>query len=144
MTDEVVDRRVADLKTGSLRTVTPLVVGLVISQAAKYGLKVDDATASTLIGLSSSFAYYLGARVLELWKNSRWGKLLGSAKVPVYTETPAIITDKSGTSVVPEPELNDPKPEQTDNSPRDVDGEQEVSQDPDVAYVDDVSYDKEA
>lgn len=146
MPEEVTDRRLDDLKTGSLRTAVPFVVGLLTSLAARNGLDVDDPTINSLIGLAGGFVYYLIARVLELFKNSKWGKLLGSAKTPVYAELPAEVTDASGQTTVteapedevldsePDPVENDAVPEQTDNTPREVDGPQDISQDPTIEY----------
>ena len=76
----------SDFITSQIRTVSPIVVGGLISWLATLGLELDAETQSGLVialtGILQA-AYYLIVRLLE----RRWpkvGVLLGSAKKPAY------------------------------------------------------------
>lgn len=71
-----------------VRTLVPILVGVIVSVAAKLNVDLDAGTAETLVnGLISaaiSLLYYVIARVLELFQSSKFGWLLGFAKAPAY------------------------------------------------------------
>ncbi|MFD7990727.1 hypothetical protein [Streptomyces mexicanus] len=77
-----------------MRTVVPIVAGLLISLAAKVGLDLDDATATTYTTAAITAAYYALWRALEElagrigWEPLRTlaGVLLGWAKPPQYEQ----------------------------------------------------------
>lgn len=66
-----------------IRTVVPVVVGVVLGQAAKIGLNLDEGAVTELVTVAITTAYYAIIRVLE----TRWpglGVLLGYARAPHY------------------------------------------------------------
>lgn len=69
-----------------IRTWSPLVVGLVVSWLASFGVQLDGSAEAALAAGITALAgglWYAGVRALE----SRWpwlGLLLGAAKAPVY------------------------------------------------------------
>lgn len=71
-----------------IRTITPVVIGLILAGLAKLGLGVDEAASTALnAGLDAFFigGYYAAAR----WLEARWpslGLLLGSTSQPTYAE----------------------------------------------------------
>lgn len=72
-----------------VRTWTPIAVGSVLSWlAVKYGIAVPESISNEVaVGLTAAIIglYYAAVRALE----KRWpafGKLLGSAKKPLYVE----------------------------------------------------------
>lgn len=83
-----------------IRTVVPLAVGLLLTQAAKHlGVKIDEGLTTEVVTVVVSAAYYALARVLE--ENvSRWfGLLLGKRGAPTY-KAPAAPSDESPTGAV--------------------------------------------
>jgi hypothetical protein len=79
----------SDLGTSVVRTIVPIVVGLVVALAAKAGLHLTSASVTPIIASGVGAAYYAAVRLLE----QKWpalGVLLGSATQPVYVPaTPA-------------------------------------------------------
>lgn len=75
-----------DLVSSFVRTLVPLVVGWVVSVAARHGWSINDDQAASAITALSAYAYYVLVRLLETRANSKAGWLLGVAKQPVYTE----------------------------------------------------------
>lgn len=78
-----------------VRTVVPLLVGLIVAGLTKIGLPVDDQDVASIVnGVVSAgvaLGYYLIARVLEVFASSKFGWLLGYAKAPVYSADAAIV-----------------------------------------------------
>jgi hypothetical protein len=69
-----------------IRTAVPLVVGLLVSLAARSGLDLDDGLLQAVTGLVSLIVgtgYYAIVRELER-RNPSLGWLLGSPHAPVY------------------------------------------------------------
>lgn len=72
-----------------VRTVSPIVVGAVISWAVTAGITLDDqfevALTAALTGVFSG-AYYVVIRLFEVYVSPKFGWLLGLAKEPVYAK----------------------------------------------------------
>lgn len=80
--------------TSLVRTITPVVVGAVVSFFTSRGIEVDpelQTNLTLLIALAATVLYYLTVRLLETYVTPKLGWLLGVAKSPaVYTaESPA-------------------------------------------------------
>lgn len=80
--------------TSLVRTITPVVVGAVVSFFTSRGIDVDpelETNLALLIALAATVLYYLIVRLLETYVTPKLGWLLGVAKSPaVYTaESPA-------------------------------------------------------
>jgi len=81
-----------NLFVSTMRTLVPIVAGLVLSLAGRLGIPVDSETASLLVFAGLSAAYYLAFRGLEaLAERMAWqplqtfaGILLGWARPPQY------------------------------------------------------------
>jgi len=77
-----------------MRTLVPLVAGLLLGQAARLGLDLDDATVTASVTAGLTAAYYALWRALEDlagrigWEPLRIlaGLLLGWARPPQYSE----------------------------------------------------------
>lgn len=69
-----------------VRTLSPLVVGWLLSLPVTAALGVDQGTLTALVTVALSAGYYVAVRALE----QRWpgvGVLLGSARQPVYVRS---------------------------------------------------------
>lgn len=80
--------------TSLVRTITPVVVGAVVSFFTSRGIDVDpelETNLALLIAITATVLYYLVVRLLETYVTPQLGWLLGVAKSPaVYTpESPA-------------------------------------------------------
>jgi hypothetical protein len=77
-----------------MRTLVPLVAGLVLTWAARLGLDLDDATVTPYVTAALAAAYYLAFRGLEeVAERMAWqplqtlaGILLGWARPPQYVK----------------------------------------------------------
>jgi|SRR5690349_9930662 len=71
-----------------VRTVVPLVVGVIVAGFTKLGIPVDDQDVASVVNgvvtIVVAAGYYLLARVLEVVASSKFGWLLGYAKAPAY------------------------------------------------------------
>lgn len=70
-----------------LRTVVPMVVALILGQAARIGLGLDEGAVTTIVTAVIGFAYYGVIRLLEerFPALGRWLLALGfTGKKPVY------------------------------------------------------------
>lgn len=73
------------MKESLLRTLVPIIYALLLKAGfAKLG--VDDATVQSAAALLAAGLLYLGLRVLERVRSSRWGWLLGYPVAPVYKD----------------------------------------------------------
>ncbi|MEU3095497.1 hypothetical protein ABZ690_11930 [Streptomyces sp. NPDC006967] len=87
-----------NLFTSLMRTVVPIVVGLLLGLAARVGLELDDATVTAYVTAGLTAGYYALWRALEEladrlgWEPLRTlaGLLLGWARPPQY-EQPATV-----------------------------------------------------
>lgn len=70
-----------------IRTVTPIIVGWLISLAASAGLDLEADALSGAVSSLLAAAYYVAARALERY-DARLGWLLGYAAQPGYLEPP--------------------------------------------------------
>ena len=71
-----------------IRTVVPVVVGLLVAGGAKLGFHLTGDTFTAPITAGVTAGYYAGARWLEVHVGPKWGWLLGKVGAPVYP-TPA-------------------------------------------------------
>lgn len=70
----------------AVRVLVPLVVGIVVTQFARIGLSIDNATATAIVTPAVAWLYYVVARVLETHVSTSWGRLLGMAAQPHYID----------------------------------------------------------
>jgi hypothetical protein len=83
-----------------IRTVVPLVVGLLLTQAAKHlGADIDEGLATDIVTVVVSSAYYALARLLEENASHWFGLLLGKRGAPTY-QAPAAPSEESPTGAV--------------------------------------------
>lgn len=80
-----------------IRTLTPLLVGVLVKGLGHINVALDSVTAETfvnaLITAGISIAYYIIVRLLEVLKSSKFGWLLLYAKAaPVYLKPAAVAT----------------------------------------------------
>lgn len=71
------------MRESILRTLVPIVYALLI-KAGLDKIGVDDALVQSLAALIVTAALYVGVRVLERVRSSRWGWLLGYPSAPAY------------------------------------------------------------
>lgn len=71
-----------------IRTAVPWLVGIIVSALAHFRIQVGNGTVEMfvdgLLAFVVGLAYYVGARLLEIFHNGKWGWLLGFAKAPAY------------------------------------------------------------
>lgn len=100
-----------DLVTSAKRTVVPTIVGLAGGWLAKRGFNIDSDFLTFVISGFILNAYYNGLRLLEHFKSSKWGWLLGAAKAPVYSvgsQTDIVATVETPAEVPVTPETPAP------------------------------------
>lgn len=90
-----------------VRTFVPYLVGVLLTALAKLGVDIGDGTATTLVELGVSIAWYVVFRYLETKGNARWGWLLGLAKAPAYSAEPAPSPDAPDEVLVTDVEPSD-------------------------------------
>lgn len=80
-----------DILPSIIRTIVPLLAGLVINWLVSRGIDPGPYQdfISTIIAALASTALYGAIRFLETRSDPRWGWLLGLAKAPTYAPTPA-------------------------------------------------------
>lgn len=93
------------LLTSIVRTVTPAIVGFVVSWFTSRGIEVDpelQTNIALVIALIATAVYYVVVRLLETYVTPKLGWLLGFAKAPAaYTaESPAKATERELTAAV--------------------------------------------
>lgn len=69
--------------TSVIRTVVPLIVGLVATFCAKWGFDIDNESLTAILTTVFSAVYYAVVRAIEE-KKPRAGRFLGVAKKPTY------------------------------------------------------------
>lgn len=89
-----------DLQASFIRTFVPLLVGVLVSWAARYGFEIDDDQAASALTAIFAFVFYAVVRYLETHRSSAFGWLLGSARQPTYVTPPAVVTDVDGERTV--------------------------------------------
>lgn len=76
-----------------VRTVVPLVVGVVVGQAARIGLDLDPGAVTSVVTVVVGWLYYQSARYLETHVSPRFGKFFLAfgltGKAPVYVKSAA-------------------------------------------------------
>ena len=75
-----------DLIRSLIRTLVPMVAGLIVAALAKLGYNLSSDTAVQAVGFAVAFGWYLVARLVETrWPKFGW--LLGSPSAPTYGST---------------------------------------------------------
>lgn len=77
---------IESLRISVIRTIVPLVVGLIVSGAARIGLGIDEGIVSQLVTVVVTTLYYACVRLLEERVGPAWGWLVGYARVPRYSD----------------------------------------------------------
>ena len=72
-----------------IRTVVPVIVGVLVAAFAKVGLQLTDDTFTGVITTAVTALYYAGARWLEVKVAPWWGWLSGKAGAPQYPVNPS-------------------------------------------------------
>ena len=75
-----------------VRTVVPMVVGVIVGQAACIGLDLDQAAVTSIVTVVAGYVYYHAARLLEQHYPAAGRVLLAlglTGKVPVYPPRPS-------------------------------------------------------
>jgi len=67
-----------------VRTVVPVIVGVLVASAAKVGFHLTDDTFTGVVTTGVTALYYAGTRWLEVNVAPRWGWLLGRVGAPQY------------------------------------------------------------
>jgi hypothetical protein len=89
-----------DMQASFIRTFVPLIVGVLVSFAARHGFDIDSDQAASALTAVFAFVFYAVVRYLETHRNSAFGWLLGSAKQPTYVSPPAVVVDADGERTV--------------------------------------------
>lgn len=85
-----------DLAKAHVRTIVPILVGLVITLALKSGVDLHGYAPEITSAVTA--VYYSGARLAEHYLSPKFGWLLGVAAAPRYTASaPAKTTTSTGT-----------------------------------------------
>ncbi|MFF4378242.1 hypothetical protein [Kitasatospora sp. NPDC001547] len=92
------------------RTCVPYVVAFLVVQAARLGVRLDDASVTSALVTGFGTAYYAAFRFLEHRFGANWGWFLGAARPPSYqpptptsTPTPAAVTPPTASAPAPTP-----------------------------------------
>ena len=67
-----------------IRTVVPVIVGVLVAAFAKFGFHLTEDTFTGVITTGVTAGYYAGLRWLEVNGSPKWGWLLGKAGAPRY------------------------------------------------------------
>lgn len=115
--------KLRDLAPSVVRTVTPYVVGALVTLLARWGIDWTP-TPEVLVIVSGlvAAAYYALVRILETRGRQAWGWLLGLPKAPIYDATAQRDADSpTGEVAAPESLLPTGTPVETvpaDEAPR--------------------------
>ncbi|MFB6893099.1 hypothetical protein ACFCX4_27735 [Kitasatospora sp. NPDC056327] len=90
------------------RTCVPFVVAFLVVEAARLGIRLDDASVTSALVTGFGTVYYAAFRYLEHRFGARWGWFLGAARPPSYPQPgPAPVP---GPAPAPGPEQPVPAP----------------------------------
>lgn len=80
--------KLRDLAPSVVRTVTPYLVGALVTLLARWGVDWHpSAEVTSLVAVGVSAVYYALVRILETRGRQAWGWLLGLPKAPTYAAT---------------------------------------------------------
>src|SRR5690606_4532694 len=82
-------RRGVSMLASAIRTVVPYIVGVIVGQAARLGLGLDEGAVTAIVTVVASYLYYPAARLLEeRWPAAgRWLLALGlTRRAPEYVK----------------------------------------------------------
>lgn len=74
----------AGIGTSLVRTIVPVVVGLILTSLAKIGFDIPEGLVTEVVATVLITVYYGAVRLLETYVAPAWGWLLGKAKAPKY------------------------------------------------------------
>ena len=77
-----------NLAISVIRTWVPIIVGVILTFAAKAGFNIDSEALTIVITGIITGMYYLVVRFAETHFGSSWGWLLGKASRPAYLRIP--------------------------------------------------------
>lgn len=100
-------KKISELVPSVVRTVTPYVVGALVTFGVKHGVNLD-ANQTLTLGVVVSSVLYSVIRWAEINVSDRFGILLGFKKKPVYVNPPAVVTDTEGTVTVDSASVGSP------------------------------------
>jgi hypothetical protein len=75
---------VSGLGASIVRTIVPLLVGVITSSLLKAGVEIPEGFLDQYLAEIVFTLYYVGVRLLETYVGPAYGKLLGVAKKPTY------------------------------------------------------------
>jgi hypothetical protein len=75
---------VSGLGASIVRTVVPLLVGVITASLLKAGIEIPEGFLDQYLAEIVFTLYYVGVRLLETYVGPAYGKLLGVAKKPSY------------------------------------------------------------
>lgn len=78
------------MKESVIRTIVPVLVALLVREGVDQWLAVTQEWLTIVLTAVVTGLYYVGARVLERFKSSKWGWLLGYPSAPLYPPTPPV------------------------------------------------------
>jgi hypothetical protein len=78
--------------TSIIRTLVPLIAGVLITQALRLGVHLDEGAVTNTVQASISGLYYTVFRGAEARLSPAWGWFLGIARPPQYSAAPATQT----------------------------------------------------
>lgn len=85
------DPRLEGFRSACVRTLVPVLVAAAAAAIANLGLALPpgvlETTLTSIIAAAAGGLYYVGVALLERFKSSRWGVLLGKPGAPVYGVT---------------------------------------------------------
>lgn len=76
-----------NLWTSVVRTLTPRIAAWLIVILARVKIDIDSDMALIITAEVIGGVYYVGVRLLERFRGSKWGRLLGVASQPSYAPT---------------------------------------------------------
>lgn len=78
------EHRATSLQPSFIRTLVPIILALAIKGGVDQWGIFDSVTLEYLAAGLATYLYYIGVRILERAKSSKWGWLLGYPAAPVY------------------------------------------------------------
>ena len=87
------------VKQSVIRTLVPVIVGLLVQLGLKDLLGLDDATLNTVASAIAAGAYYVGVRLAEKYAHPLFGVLLGMPGAPSYPTVPGEVVSVAAAPV---------------------------------------------
>lgn len=90
--------RSAELSPSLIRTLVPMLVGLLGTWLVSLGVNIDSTVLAGLVTVAIGWVYYVVIRFLEVFSSSKWGYVLGLKAKPIYS--PPVSRGDAGQAVV--------------------------------------------